>query len=595
MDSLNLYLSSAFLSLVLGSLTFRSKPHFAHVVGLMSWAFLGSWYGLKGAPAETSSLADWVYFQDLVLLSFQVLSTLVWCVALIKAGAHLSVGTTWIVYMALILTSYVLFETRVVGLGMACLAFSWLDWSLKWGFSQKTGDASEHRLLLTFPLSKYLGNIILFLGFMAFARLLKVDTVPDILGRRLECLLSDFSPWHVFSGGLLIVGCLMKVGLVPFTKPRIDNVGSFWTRAMLSTTSSLMAQMVLLRWSPYWSLFPFYQVFFSLLGLLGLAGASWRFFSTRDLYQAIEAQMAMLTSFLLVLLPWGMDELLRGWFLLSLWVRYWSFLMAGLLTSLLSSERDLSAMGGLRKKLPVTFTFWVAGVVLLACFWGWTGRQLVLQLAGPSATWGALSCVMVGYCAFLCLYMKHLASLTDLIFLRTSRAHERVLAYVQEMSWGLRGLLALVLLAAVVVFVFLRHQMYPVEVGSDSSVRFWVGTFSWVSSWGCGIVLALRRLCQQEVVLPSTLPMSSTPLSLLKRRGGYAVWRGRVVEGRVAHLYTQIVCSVQQKTQALFLALEKILSYFLEEGFESGAALFLVLCLLGIVATSVGLRFYAFS
>lgn len=593
MDSLNLYLSSAFLSLVLGSLTFRSKPHFAHVVGLMSWAFLGSWYGLKGAPAETSSLADWVYFQDLVLLSFQVLSTLVWCVALIKAGAHLSVGTTWMVYMALILTSYVLFETRVVGLGMACLAFSWLDWSLKWGFSQKTGDASEHRLLLTFPLSKYLGNIILFLGFMAFARLLKVDTVPDILGRRLECLLSDFSPWHVFSGGLLIVGCLMKAGLVPFTKPRIDNVGSFWTRAMLSTTSSLMAQMVLLRWSSYWSLFPFYQVFFSLLGLLGLAGASWRFFSTRDLYQAIEAQMAMLTSFLLVLLPWGMDELLRGWFLLSLWVRYWIFLMAGLLTSLLSYERDLSAMGGLRKKLPVTFTFWVSGVVLWICFWGWMGRQLVFQLSSTSSTWSALIFIMVGYFVFVGLCMRQLANLIDLIFLRTSRAHEWVLAYVQEMSWRLRGLLTLVLLAFVGVLGFLIRQSLCAE--AEPSARYWVSTFFWISSWGCGLILALQRLFQQKVVLPAAPDESFRLLSLWKRKEKPAVWRGVNPVERTVHLCDQIIRNVQKKTQVLFTTLEKFLCHFLEGSFESGTTLFLGFCLLGIIVACVGWRLHAFS
>ncbi|HYN60805.1 MAG TPA: NADH-quinone oxidoreductase subunit L [Rubrivivax sp.] len=140
------------------------------------------------------------------------------------------------------------------------------------------------------------------------------------------------------------------------------------------------------------------------------------------------------------------------------------FLGAGSVIHALGGEQDVRRMGGLAKKIPVTFvtfavaTAAIAGIPPLA---GFFSKDEILWFAfastrgGSPLLWGvaALTALMTAF------YMFRLLWLT---FLGPSRMDAKVEAHVHESPWSMSGVLMLLaLLSAVGGFFALPHFLEP--------------------------------------------------------------------------------------------------------------------------------------
>jgi NADH-quinone oxidoreductase subunit L len=140
------------------------------------------------------------------------------------------------------------------------------------------------------------------------------------------------------------------------------------------------------------------------------------------------------------------------------------FLGAGSVIHALAGEQDIRKMGGLAKKIPVTFvtfavaTAAIAGIPPLAGFWS---KDEILWNAYASSRGGSpvLWAVMAATALMTAFYMFRLLWLT---FLGTSRMAPDVEHHVHESPLSMTGvLMVLALLSAVGGFVAVPHFLEP--------------------------------------------------------------------------------------------------------------------------------------
>jgi NADH-quinone oxidoreductase subunit L len=120
------------------------------------------------------------------------------------------------------------------------------------------------------------------------------------------------------------------------------------------------------------------------------------------------------------------------------------FLAAGSVIHALGGEQDLRKMGGLRKKLPVTFVTMTIGVIAIAGIWPFAGffsKDAILFAAFQQGTLGkALYFVGLVTAALTAFYMFRLWYLT---FTGESRSHD---AHSHESPWSMLGPLVILAL-----------------------------------------------------------------------------------------------------------------------------------------------------
>jgi NADH-quinone oxidoreductase subunit L len=140
------------------------------------------------------------------------------------------------------------------------------------------------------------------------------------------------------------------------------------------------------------------------------------------------------------------------------------FLGAGSVIHALSGEQDIRKMGGLAKRIPITFvtfaiaTAAIAGIPPLAGFWS---KDEILWNAFASSSGGSpvLWAVMAATALMTAFYMFRLLWLT---FLGSSRMDPEVEHHVHESPLSMTGvLMVLALLSAVGGFVAVPHFLEP--------------------------------------------------------------------------------------------------------------------------------------
>jgi len=140
------------------------------------------------------------------------------------------------------------------------------------------------------------------------------------------------------------------------------------------------------------------------------------------------------------------------------------FLGAGSVIHALSGEQDIRNMGGLAKKIPVTFSTFaiataaIAGIPPLAGFWS---KDEILWNAFASSSGGSpvLWAVMAATALMTAFYMFRLLWL---VFLTPSRMEPKVAHHVHESPLSMTGvLMILATLSAVGGFVALPHFLEP--------------------------------------------------------------------------------------------------------------------------------------
>jgi NADH-quinone oxidoreductase subunit L len=140
------------------------------------------------------------------------------------------------------------------------------------------------------------------------------------------------------------------------------------------------------------------------------------------------------------------------------------FLGAGSVIHALGGEQDIRRMGGLAKKIPVTFatfavaTAAIAGIPPLA---GFFSKDEILWFAFASGSGGSpLLWVLASSAALLTAF--YMFRLLWLVFLGTSRMDAEVAHHVHESPWSMTGvLLVLAALSALGGFIPIAHFLEP--------------------------------------------------------------------------------------------------------------------------------------
>ncbi len=325
----------------------------------------------------------------------------------------------------LILTIAQSCSDNVFWIGTTFFAMSWVVWSLQF--------LAKKPLETKVFLPSFLGDLLIFLGLQAFSLLRGTTSVSAILAGRMEFLLPDASLWHFGAGGLILVGGLLKLGLGPSALSSTALPGPFWIRVFIFQLCFVPSVQVLLcRFSSYWVLFPFYE-----WGLL-LLGSTAAFLINRkgqnewDLYKVADLLTKLVTCSALMALTLWTAETAIGNIVEQLWSSFLIMLVVNLISTTLSSERDLRKMGGLSSYIPLTFNFcWGAMLLILCCFTCWGPK---LALSGDYSRINTYFTIILFFIV-LSLFNHHSTRLALLVFSQKSRIHEKVLAYVQEVSF----------------------------------------------------------------------------------------------------------------------------------------------------------------
>ncbi len=153
------------------------------------------------------------------------------------------------------------------------------------------------------------------------------------------------------------------------------------------------------------------------------------------------------------------------------------FLCAGSVIHAMSDEQDMRRMGGLWRKIPITYvTMWVGSLALAGIipFAGYYSKDAILEAAyaygSPASMWGFIAGTAAAFCTAF--YSWRLIIMT---FHGTSRAEPHVQEHVHESAWTM--LLPLCVLAVgATVSGFLLHDL--------------VLGVNWGRYWGHSIVIA---------------------------------------------------------------------------------------------------------
>lgn len=412
---------------------FQKRTTLFAIVEILSW--LGSllWWCIRWTNIGLGSLESWIGFQESIVLSEFLVWGLAFIVVCKTVGiAHINHRYTCIVKSVLVASSWLLSTDHILWCGFLLLFLSWTAWLLS--FASET-PAQSPLIGLNF-----IGDLCIFLGLVAFTQLQNVSTITDVLAHRMELLLPEKELWHFISGGLLLFGCIIKMWIFPrspFTA--LNHSQPFWIQAVIMNLVSVTtAQMLLLRFAPYWTMFPIYKILLVGIGGGGFLLCSFQARKSWDLYTIIDRLLTATACFFIIVLPWNVGFLSQSIILAHLWIRFFILYMGNLIVSTLSFEHDVRAMGGLKQRIPQTSLLCLGGILLSLLFWIHIGLHLTSMM--PSMT--CLPLLVVAYWIAFTIHSNQVVRVIDIVFARNPRFDERVMAYVHESSPLLRSILA---------------------------------------------------------------------------------------------------------------------------------------------------------
>ena len=183
------------------------------------------------------------------------------------------------------------------------------------------------------------------------------------------------------------------------------------------------------------------------------------------------------------------------------------FLCAGSVIHAMSDEQDMRRMGGLWRKIPITYvTFWFGGLALAGIFpfAGYYSKDAILEAAFASGSAASLYGWIVGVAAAFCtaFYTWRIIFMT---FHGTSRADPHVQEHIHESPWVMTVPLMVLALGALVAG-FLLHNLL---IGAD-----------WDAYWRQSIVIAPDN---HVMTLMESLPATVRFVPLLVGIAGIAI------------------------------------------------------------------------
>jgi NADH-quinone oxidoreductase subunit L len=146
------------------------------------------------------------------------------------------------------------------------------------------------------------------------------------------------------------------------------------------------------------------------------------------------------------------------------------FLGAGSVIHAMSDEQDIRRMGGIWRKIPVTYAvFWIGSLALagIPYFAGYYSKDMVLEVAYAAHSVSGMYAFIAGLlAAFLTAFYSW--RLIILAFHGTPRADAHTMEHVHESPW----VMLVPLLVLAVGAVFAGYVFYPLFVGQEQAA-FW--------------------------------------------------------------------------------------------------------------------------
>jgi NADH-quinone oxidoreductase subunit L len=183
------------------------------------------------------------------------------------------------------------------------------------------------------------------------------------------------------------------------------------------------------------------------------------------------------------------------------------FLCAGSVIHAMSDEQDMRKMGGLWRKIPITYgTFWFGGLALSGIFpfAGYYSKDAILEAAFAAGTSAGFYGFVLGVAAAFCTGF-YTFRIVFMAFHGTSRADRHVQEHIHESPWVMTGPLIVLAIGALVAG-FLLHNLL---IGHD-----------WDAYWRHAIVIAPNN---QVMTRMEDLPGGVRYLPLLTGIAGIAL------------------------------------------------------------------------
>jgi NADH-quinone oxidoreductase subunit L len=188
------------------------------------------------------------------------------------------------------------------------------------------------------------------------------------------------------------------------------------------------------------------------------------------------------------------------------------FLGAGSVIHAMSDEQDIRRMGGIWKKIPITYAMmWIGSLALAGVpyFAGYYSKDMVLEVAyAAHSVPGGIAFVLGLLAAFLTAFYSW--RLIILTFHGTPRADHHTMEHVHESPWTM--LVPLLVLS--VGAVFAGAVLYPLFVGHDQAM-FWNGAIH---------TAAHNHVLEHAHHVPAWVPLAPTVLGLAGIALAYALY-----------------------------------------------------------------------
>ncbi len=183
------------------------------------------------------------------------------------------------------------------------------------------------------------------------------------------------------------------------------------------------------------------------------------------------------------------------------------FLCAGSVIHAMSDEQDMRKMGGLWRKIPITYvTFWFGGLALAGIFpfAGYYSKDAILEAAFAAGSGASLYGWIAGVAAAFCtaFYTWRIIFMT---FHGTSRADRHVQEHIHESPWVMTVPLMVLALGALTAGFLLHGQL----IGPD-----------WDAYWRHSIVISPDNHVMQAM---ENVPASVSSLPLIVGLAGIAI------------------------------------------------------------------------
>lgn len=283
-----------------------------------------------------------------------------------------------------------------------------------------------------------LADLCIIFGLLMFALYRQSLDCSAIFDRNFwNDMMDEASLEHYFkylpAGWLITSGILVKMAQNPFHN---------WLASTSSLSIPLQAVLhhgmivhsglfLLFKLTPYYSIYGPYSLCFILFGAVNMIYARFQSILTDNIQQVVAYSTSGSVGVILFIYGLGFYNIAYIMFLVHLSLKMCFVLLSDVIIRIMSGEKMLSKMGGLRKPAPLTFL--CAGVItafLLSC---WVIADGIGYSEIIDTLYRSKQFILIGVYAF-CLVLSglYLARFILTIFMGKSRAEEHVEAYITE-------------------------------------------------------------------------------------------------------------------------------------------------------------------